>query len=362
MEPVTFGKKRALLVKDPMRRMEILNSLRKYATIRMWENIKKEFNYESFQELKKDPFLARYVPEYRSKNGDKKECTEYFLFITTLGDHLEKGTRKICCFIEKKTPLNSATIYQVKFRFREDFFEGTLFTGSFVMTNEERDAERIEITEGFSNFFPKIKREISAPQRKNNWVFIMDDIWLHKGKNVIIPLSQRISQIQDILGFNFYEDKRIDVCEFIVTHYMDYKSIEKFLEDRKYYPFDISDNRLMFVSLNGSPGMDEYKISINQDIPQPSSKESVIFRNGKWDVQEKKKVIFEDNEVKEMVLKKSSFPDVYFVYDNSKKLGVARICSLEESEKMRELLTNSDEVKLKCVFEEEFMKWRPFFN
>jgi hypothetical protein len=219
MEPISFGKKRALLVKDSSRRMVILNTLRQYASVRLWEKSQprdfeeqysrdtKPLNYETFQRLRQTPHLARFVPESRNKRGGVRECPEYFLFMTALQG---SGSRKVCCFIEKKVPLDRSKIFQVRFRFQDELFAGTLCSGVFLMTTEARAKERDDIIEGFASYFPKIRREVSAPVRKNNWMFLADDLWVHRGKDVPMSLSQRLVCLQDILGTEWFPDTRLD--------------------------------------------------------------------------------------------------------------------------------------------------------
>jgi hypothetical protein len=363
MEPVTFGKKRALLVKDSNRRMLILNSLRKYSSIRLWERSTSKLkntdsiSKEILNNIKIVPHLTRYIPVIKYNNGTQSDAPEYFLFLTSLGGHVSKGTRRICCLIEKKHPLDNSKIYQTRFRFRDNLFDGTLFSGYFLSTEEGRTPERIEVTEGFSSFFPKIKREVSAPQQLKKWIFLINDLWVHKGKDISLPLTQRLVTTQDIFGFHHYPDPRLDICEFSLTRYLDYDNIENFLRnERKYYYYDISDCKVIFISTNGVPGIEEFRVSLNNPLED----------NKKLNTVERKSL---DGKSEVMKLEKSEYPDVYWVIhpDNNKNYGAARVRSLEESEKLRDLfieVENHDKnyLLLNCVYEEEFSKWRPLVN
>jgi len=396
MEPIPFGKKRALLVKDSSRRMLILNSLRRFASVRLWEKsvtgLKtrddvQPVSYETFQRLRQTPHLARFVPESRNKRGVKRACPEFFLFLTTLPD----SSRKICCMIEKRCPLDSSRIYQLRFRFRESLFSGSLLSGVFLQTTEDRAPERMEVTEGFGTFFKNCRHSISAPQRQKNWLFLADDIWIHKGKDIPLPLAQRLVCLQDLLGMDLYPDSRLDVCDFAVARYADYNTIEDFLRnERKYFPFDISDHKVTFVSTQGTPGLEEHKASLAQPVPTPSMDDSVIFRNGEWSMQGgtgaplyKPSSDTKSNSTstshtqslstgqrETMRLEKSEFPDVYWVVQptSGKRLGAARVRSLQESQLLRERFQEVEQsaqedgkshLMITCVFEEEFLKWRP---
>jgi len=379
MEPVVFGKKRALRVQAPMRstsrsgsfrnnrHAEIIEKLREFTTVKMWEQKVESWSYETFQKLKQTPYLIRTVPEKRNKKGYLNDCPNYFFLLTTIRN------KRICCFIEKKKPLNEAIVYQTRFRFKDELFEGTLFTGSLVMSEDKRNPEREEITDFFSHVFSSIKCEVSAPAKKNNWLFIINDLWIHSGKEVSSMLPQRIVQIQDLIGKDWYPDSKLDTCDFNVTNYRNYISIEDFLKNqRKFFPYGISDHKVVFTCTKGIPGVDEYAVSLKNKIPKPLVSETISFKNGEWNVQNIQPMADneeKDQETKELFLKMSDYPDVYWVFNpkNWNKLGAAMVKSLDESKCLKELfkkLENSqvDYLKLTCQWIPEFEKWQPMLE
>jgi len=140
-----------------------------------------------------------------------------------------------------------------------------------------------------------------------------------------------------------------------------------------------SDNKIVFVSAQGTPGMDEYEVSLINPLPRPSANETVVFRNGQWSRQDvdSGRPILADTDKSEkrkevLELRTGSLPDVYYVYEpaTGKSLGPARVRSLKESKSLRQMFKeksvdsgdNTKSVQLTCVFEEEFMKWRPLFD
>ena len=144
MEPIQFGRKKALNVKDPDKRMVILNSFRRNLMVRQWENNNKLEKFSDISEdicknLQEDPYVIRSCPEYKMN----KECTEYFLYLFTLGEHLKKGSKMIACFIEKKIPLDKARIIQTRLRFRQDLYKGTIISGTLAPANIEETKDRI---------------------------------------------------------------------------------------------------------------------------------------------------------------------------------------------------------------------------
>jgi hypothetical protein len=330
----------------------------------MWEDSKNTWSHDSLQIVKKTPYLLRFVPEKRNKKGELRNCPEYFFLLTTIHN------RRICCFIEKKKPLEKSRIFQARFRFKDELFEDTLLSGYLTSSQEVRSDERVEITEYFSQIFTKIKREVSAPAQNNNWLFIANDIWIHSGNDVSSVLSQRIVNIQDIIGKHWFPDSKLDVCDFDMNLYNNYNNIENFLKNnRKYFPYDISSHKVVFVSTQGIPGVEEYLVSLTSKIPKPSQSETVVFRNGEWNVQnishgrtmsDSGPNTFE----RELYLKMSDFPDVYWVHDPKswKKLGAARVKTIEGSQCLKKLFKGKDHLTLNFVWAQEFEKWQPVLS
>ena len=72
-----------------------------------------------------------------------------------------------------------------------------------------------------------------------------------------------------------------------------------------------------------------------------------------------------DVNIKDMYLKKSEYPDVYWVFNTYwKKNGAAYIKTLEESKILKKMFkdienTSKDYLIFKCEWVEEFEKWKP---
>ena len=62
MEPVIFGNKRALRLSlnKKNRRSFIIDKLRSFISVRMWENEIPKWNYESFQKMKESKILILF--------------------------------------------------------------------------------------------------------------------------------------------------------------------------------------------------------------------------------------------------------------------------------------------------------------
>ena len=91
----------------------------------------------------------------------------------------------------------------------------------------------------------------------------------------------------------------------------------------------------------------------------------MVYKDGKWSVNN---IINMDNDIdnkeKELILKKSDFPDFIWIYNptNNKKLGLARVRTMDESKKLRNFFNNTDNIKILCKWVPEFEKWQPIIT
>jgi len=352
MEPIKLGKKRALFVKpNTSRYRDIVEKLEEYDSFSNWKNSKNIWAHETLEKCKDIPFLIHPRIERVTKNGNRIYNKEYFLLLTTIHN------KKLCCFIEKRSPFENIRIYQTRLRFHKDLYNGTLLVGVLTETDEETIIEREGISLYFSKMFPSIHKSISTSRNHKNWKFVVNDIWGYY-QDISSLLSHRILCVQEIFGKKWYPDSRIDICDFDVIPYHNYSSIEPFLRnDRKYYSYCMNDTNVVFVRAQSLPGIEEYYVSL-KNIPEPSLHESVIFKNGEWNIEKPKKQIQKKKQT--LYISSSGIPDVYYVYtlNNKQKVGVAYVKSIEDSKKLRKTC-DSKYTKIVCIWNSEFQKWEP---
>lgn len=363
MKPVTFGNKRALEIKsinsDKCRFQVVLRILRNFNSVKIWENNNSEdkgLSYQLLSELSQKPYLVRGVPEKRDKLGNIKRCTDYFLLLTKINES------NICFLIEKKKPLDTTNIYQIRFCFKDYLFKGTLFVGTFTQTNKTHYDERVKINYYFLQVFTDIGKKISAQSKTNSWIYLINDMWEYPEKN-INSLVKRITKIQDIINKEHKPDSKLDVCNFEIVQYFNYNEIEEFLRyGRSELSYKLSDQLVVFVHAKGILGEDEHLLSIFQPIGN-LKKEEFIFKNGTWKLRKTKVNDQKDYGKKEgkilKIIPVSNYPDVYSAFEGDKELGIISVRSLKDSEKMRDLFKNKKKINLLCKWNEEFQKWYP---
>lgn len=367
MEPVILGRKRALLLKDVSKRQEILQSLRSLSHVRVWEKEgepRTKWCYELYQRVANTPHLVRVIPEHATlrrgevvKSFQNKPSSPYFFYLTTIQD------RRVCCWIEQVRPLEKARIFCMRFRFRDEIFQGTLFHGTLVNAKDDFILERVKKTQAFEKHLPLFQHEMNGIRQKN-WFFLIYDLWLHQGKEVTYSLPQRLVTIQDLLHQDWYPDPRMEIAELELVRYSTYEPLEKLMtQEKEQLLYATHADRVVFVPVHGSAGKDECWISLKEKTTEPEE-DTLIFRNGEWNVQEAiSGKALEKQEIKQanLELRISNFPDVYWVFHprTEKNLGAALIKTLEESKILREMSKKEQKIIVPCVFEDAFMKWRP---
>jgi hypothetical protein len=64
---------------------------------------------------------------------------------------------------------------------------------------------------------------------------------------------------------------------------------------------------------------------------------------------------------KELLLQKTQIVDVYevFTIDKTCRFGISSIPNIEISHKLRKHFNNNDQLIIKCIFDNNFLKWKP---
>lgn len=283
-------------------------------------------------------FNSRYAKVYNeqySKNLKnphvfclKSSGTPYLLFLTQI------NSTNYCFLIDKK--LNDKYSYPkiliVPYTFSEELYNGTLFECELI-----RD-------------------------RNNNWSLGINDIYYNKGKSMNKTIViERINAIHDIFQNLYSKSEYSDVCPIFVKRYFDYK-------DMKYVQKDFIPNLayntrgFYFVPLR----IDYSKILYL--LPRDNnSKKSFSGNTNKKQVTKKnnfKKIKKDDTFVFRIM--KTMKPDVYELYlkdeENLVKKGIALVQTTKLSHKLFSFFQDKDqlsEVKVECVFDDNFKKWVP---
>ena len=123
----------------------------------------------------------------------------YFLYFTK--DELQNN---LCFFIDKKIckGYKYPRIIYTKFRFSDKVFNGTLLYGELIKDYQQ------------------------------NWLFLINDIYSYCGTKLnTMNKITRIKKMYSLLNDNYTRDSIIDVCNFQIKRYFEYKQINYLLKE-----------------------------------------------------------------------------------------------------------------------------------
>lgn len=252
----------------------------------------------------------------------KSNGSNYFLLMTSINN------TNCCFFIDRKTK-NGYTyprIVSVKYRFGDEIFNDTLVEGEVI--RDEND----------------------------NWMFLINDLLVYKGKKVTGNIVTKYNRLYDMLENDYTPDNEMDICPIRVKRifkYSDYtKLITQFIPSLNY-----KIRGMYFVSLNEKHSNHLYLYSTNQ---QEQSAMAPIKKST-----EKKQSggIAKGNYV--FNIKQTNTPDIYDLYVNGDdgliKHSIAYVGKISTSKKLKKYFSEAGDkmVNVECKYNEKFKKWEP---
>ena len=253
----------------------------------------------------------------------------YLLIFTIINNekYILAVDRKKILFNQSQIDINNLNIYKLEgIDIPEVIYDGTIFDGKLI----------------------------------ENSIFLIHDCYYLMGKNILnINLDDKLNQINDILN-NQLKNKILNF-EFKINKlytYDDLKNLISNINNSKlqtngliFFPI-ISGKNILFIENNqnikkndNTTSIDKHEIiknnsNINNNITNINN---LIFNYTNY--LKTKKYYYENNlNTKELFLSKTDIPDVYDIYDNDIKLGIALIPNLKISH-MCNTLIKKDELK-----------------
>ena len=283
-------------------------------------------------------FNSRYAKVYNeqySKNLKnphifclKSSGTPYLLFLTQI------NSTNYCFLIDKK--LNDKYSYPkiliVPYTFSNELYNGTLFECELI-----RD-------------------------KNNKWSLGINDIYYNQGKcmNKII-IIERLNSIHNLFENLYTQSEYSEVCPIFIKKYFDYKDME-FVKKEFIPQLSYNTRGFYFVPMR----VDYSKILYL--LPRDNSSNHSM-KNQKIEPKKKQthnQVCKHKGNTRVFRIMKTMKPDVYELYlkdeENLVKKGIALVQTTELSHKLFSFFKNKDqlsEVKVECVFNNDFKKWVP---
>ena len=298
---ISFCKKSGDNVVEANDKQQIIDILDKKYSINFKTNRAMILNNKSLSYLRMNPHLISI----------KTTGSNYYLLLTRIND--------ISCafFIDRKVKQGYSLprIISVNLSFNDEVFNDTLIDGELIKDSN------------------------------NNWMFLISDMTVCKGKKLNGNIVERMDEIVNILENEFREDPIKDICPLRVKRLFDYSEYSYLIT--QYIPkLSYNIRGLYFNTLNNK--------HCNQLF---------IYKETGKKVQ--KKQITSEDDIRTFEIRTTMQPEIYDLYQMKQKeivrFNMAHISGLKVSKLMRELFDNNDEtVYVKCRFNKKFNKWEPF--
>ncbi len=269
--------------------------------VELYKNLKYKLKY-NFEEQE----IQKLEPDNLKKNHYlvtffNKEANHFLLYLTTLNN------KKYCFFIEG-SDTKKLKIYSIKFRFSQELYKGTLFSGELVLNN------------------------------KKSWIYLISDIYYNAGHYVKYnKFSEKLHIISDIMKNKYKYDDFMNVCHIQMKSFFLYTHFE-LLKNNK----SLNSYKILFIPEN-------FSLPIMKTYINPTKKVEVIINN---------KMNFE--------IRNTDIPDVCELYiKKNNKIefhSIACISKLKTSEFIKNLFKNNknnNKIIVECIYSEYFEKWVP---
>lgn len=310
---ISFCDKNALnLVNKEAKELIINNKLKSY-DIGMSHKYANIINPRSIRFLSLQPHLITI----------KTVGANYFLFLTRINE------LNMCLFIDRKIKKGYTfpRIISTKFSFDDELFTDTLIDGEIVKDD------------------------------KGNWMFLIGDLILHKGKRETGNIITKYNKLYKILGEHYTPDPILDICPLRIKKlfkYSDYgRLITQFIPSLTYKIRGLYFNTLNTSHCNHLFMYNEETKKVRNVTTRTKKPETEI------QISNAPKNKDADNI---FVIRKTEKPDIYELFQNDDNKGVAHIGKLQISKKIKKYFETKEEsqnIKMLCKFNEGFKKWEP---
>ena len=275
---------------------------------------------------------------------------QYYLFMTKINDI------NYCFYIDKKTSNGHKLprIISTKYRFDNDIFNDTLFEGELVRYNN------IE------------------------WMFIINNIHLYKGKSIDMDIIEKIELIHNIFTHEYVKDQNIDICKIQIMKYFSPNEIEYFINDFipnlqykikgiYFTPINKKYANLLYIFQNNeiyeNQKNNTYDNIVSNIIDDTNeNKEKIKTSNTKKIIHisdiSPADVNDDDNDLVIFKIIKTGQPDIYELYannnDNDVFHSIAYLPTLKISKQINKIFSDcDDEIFMECEYSSQWDKWIP---
>ena len=325
---IKFGSSDVQLIKDKSNVIDFL-----YSKIDL-----SKYRYNILNHLDKLKFLQENIhfvsPNYNGFN--------YLIIFMKLNNE------NVCVAIDRKKlsyhknqlDMNVLQILKLDMKTNDTLYNGTIFDGKLVNNN-------------------------------NKYIFLIQDCFYMMGNKLLnMNMKDKMTHLNSIINNNFKDNYSKNITFKInkLYNYDDIESLVNKMDTLEYKSYGL----IFFPQVSGITTLHIEKKETNNNTKEINNIKQITINNRDNIEQKTYNIItnfvnflknriysYEENgKTKILTLSKTEITDVYDIFDNTEKLGIALIPNLRISHMCSELITDKP-IKFKCIYCNKFKKWIP---
>lgn len=325
---IKFGSSDVQLIKDKNNIIDFL-----YSKIDL-----SKYRYNILNHLDKLKFLQENIhfvsPNYNGFN--------YLIIFMKLNNE------NVCVAIDRKKlsyhknqlDMNVLQILKLDMKTNDTLYNGTIFDGKLVNNN-------------------------------NKYIFLIQDCFYMMGNKLLnMNMKDKMTHLNSIINNNFKDNYSKNITFKInkLYNYDDIESLVNKMDTLEYKSYGL----IFFPQVSGITTLHIEKKETNNNTKETNNTKQITINNRDNIEQKTYNIItnfvnflknriysYEENgKTKILTLSKTEITDVYDIFDNTEKLGIALIPNLRISHMCSELITDKP-IKFKCIYCNKFKKWIP---
>jgi hypothetical protein len=218
--------------------------------------------------------------------------------------------KKYCILIDQNIP-NKIKMILVKIRFSEKLYNNTLLEGEIVLN------------------------------RFNKWEILLYDIRLFKNEILNINFDEKMTIIENILKNDYVSDNFMQICPIKKKETYKFKDLINLINNKLF------NYKYLVIGLSFITKDNYLLLNLHNKVYQndaENNNENTILKNNK-----------------QFEIKKSNLPDIYELYNDETKIGIASIPTISISNMCNKVFSENKNRRIffNCKYNSIFDKWEP---
>ena len=252
--------------------------------------------------------------------------------------------RKKLSYHKNQLDMNNLQILKLDMKTNDTLYNGTIFDGKLINNNNNIN---------------------------NKYIFLIQDCFYMMGNKLLnMNMKDKMTHLNSVINNNFKDNYSKNIIFKInkLYNYDDIESLVNKMDTLEYKSYGL----IFFPQVSGITTLYIEKKETNNNTRETNNKKEITINNRDNIEQKTYNIItnfvnflknriysYEENgKTKILLLSKTEITDVYDIFDNTEKLGIALIPNLRISHMCSELITDKP-IKFKCVYCNKFKKWIP---